>query len=139
MSWFNDEWMNLLEKLLNQMLLQRRKKEKSFIFFDDTGSEWENSCVHNLVGCNPNDEEIDDEWQTNFESELKELSGISESIYEQCIQLLSAGFTPSGCAFLAKKLKDVLAYTLSPLINQYKIEVPLSRTLICIADPTGTL
>ncbi|CAJ0825687.1 11416_t:CDS:2 [Entrophospora sp. SA101] len=70
---------------------------------------------------------------------LKELSGVPESNYEQCIQLLSAGFTPSSCAFLAKKLTDVLIYTLSPLINKYKIEVPLSRTLICIADPSGTL
>ncbi|CAJ0641582.1 1086_t:CDS:2, partial [Entrophospora sp. SA101] len=76
---------------------------------------------------------------TNFETELKELSGVPESNYEQCIQLLSAGFTPSSCAFLAKKLTDVLIYTLSPLINKYKIEVPLSRTLICIADPSGTL
>ncbi|CAJ0629147.1 12644_t:CDS:2 [Entrophospora sp. SA101] len=76
---------------------------------------------------------------TTFESELKELSGMPDSIHEQCVQMLHAGFTPSTCSFLAKKLTEVLSYTIDPLLNKYKIEVALSRTLVCIADPTGTL
>ncbi|CAB4380254.1 unnamed protein product [Rhizophagus irregularis] len=67
------------------------------------------------------------------------ISGFPNSPSEQCIQLLQAGFTPSTCPFLAKKLKCVLSYVLKSHFSKLRIDVPLSRTLICIADPTGTL
>ncbi|GET03785.1 RNA-dependent RNA polymerase RdRP [Rhizophagus clarus] len=67
------------------------------------------------------------------------ISGFPNNPSEQCIQLLQAGFIPSTCPFLAKKLKCVLSFALKSLFNKFKIDVPLSRTLLCIADPTGTL
>lgn len=67
------------------------------------------------------------------------ISGFPNHPAEQCIQLLQAGFIPSTCPFLAKKLKCVLSFALKSLFNKLRIDVPLSRTLICIADPTGTL
>jgi hypothetical protein len=78
---------------------------------------------------------------SNGDSSIVEnaISGFPNSLAEQCIQMLQAGFTPSTCPFLAKKLKCVLSSTLKSLFNKFHIDVPLSRVLICIADPTGTL
>ncbi|CAI2188642.1 7158_t:CDS:2, partial [Funneliformis geosporum] len=67
------------------------------------------------------------------------VSGFPNSPAEQCIQMLQAGFIPSTCPFLAKKLKLVLMNVLRSLCNKFRIELPLSRVLICIADPTRTL
>jgi hypothetical protein len=67
------------------------------------------------------------------------ISGFPNNPSEQCVQMLQAGFTPSTCPYLAKKLKCVLSSALKSLHNKFRIEVPLSRTLLCIADPTETL
>ncbi|RHZ72831.1 hypothetical protein Glove_238g13 [Diversispora epigaea] len=67
------------------------------------------------------------------------ISGWPESVFEQCVEMLDAGFTPSNCLFLAKCLKQILKIQLKSLFNKYRIELPLSRVLICIADPTQKL
>ncbi|CAG8543731.1 4237_t:CDS:1 [Funneliformis caledonium] len=67
------------------------------------------------------------------------VSGFPNSPAEQCIQMIQAGFTPSTSPFLAKKLKLVLMNVLKSLCNKFRIELPLSRVLVCIADPTRTL
>ncbi|CAG8619159.1 7239_t:CDS:2 [Funneliformis mosseae] len=74
-----------------------------------------------------------------FGSDVYSMSGFPDSPSEQCIQMLQAGFTPSTCPFLAKKLKSVLTSKLKSLSTKYRIDIPLSRVLMCIADPTKTL
>ncbi|RIA96761.1 RNA dependent RNA polymerase-domain-containing protein [Glomus cerebriforme] len=108
-----------------------------------------------VVGCD--DPHILINWVTNITNVMKkrleifnqdtsddgsgngDISGFPTFPSEQCIQLLQAGFVPSTCPFLAKKLKAVLLLTLKSLFNKFRIEVPLSRVLLCIADPTETL
>ncbi|CAG8539842.1 12201_t:CDS:2 [Acaulospora morrowiae] len=66
-------------------------------------------------------------------------SGWCDLTYEQCIEMLDAGFTPDNCTFLAKNLKKILMIQFRVFENKYRIDVPLSRVVTCIADPTGTL
>ncbi|RIA95241.1 RNA dependent RNA polymerase-domain-containing protein [Glomus cerebriforme] len=89
-------------------------------------------------------EESDDEnneidTSIDLGSEIYALSGFPNSPSEKCIQMLQAGFTPSTCPYLAKNLKVVLSSTLKSFFTKYRVDVPLSRLLICIADPTQTL
>jgi hypothetical protein len=83
-------------------------------------------------------EESDDEIDS-LGSEIYAMSGFPNNPSEKCIQMLQAGFTPSTCPYLAKNLKSVFSSALKSFFNKYRISVPLSRLLICIADPTETL
>ncbi len=88
------------------------------------------------------DEFSDDEnnhLDSSCGSEIYSMSGFPDTPSEQCIQMLQAGFTPSTCPFLAKKLKAILSSKLKLLSSKFRIELPLSRLLMCIADPTKTL
>ncbi|CAI2192044.1 20001_t:CDS:2, partial [Funneliformis geosporum] len=102
----------------------------------------DNSCImkKRLEVLNGHFKEIfseDDDF--SFGSDVYSMSGFPDSPSEQCIQMLQAGFTPSTCPFLAKKLKSVLSSKLKSLSTKYRIDIPLSRVLMCIADPTKTL
>ncbi|CAG8698193.1 3235_t:CDS:2, partial [Ambispora leptoticha] len=66
-------------------------------------------------------------------------SGFPLSTHERCLQLLQAGFTPQNCPYLAKELTGIMTRELNMLTSKFRIQVPLSRVLTCIADPTGTL
>ncbi|KAG9299012.1 hypothetical protein G9A89_020325 [Geosiphon pyriformis] len=66
-------------------------------------------------------------------------SGYPNNRYELCIQMLQAGFIPSQCPYLAKELTSIVQIVLRTLTSKYRIQVPLSRVLTCIADPTKTL
>jgi hypothetical protein len=72
-------------------------------------------------------------------SEDYNMSGFPENPSERCIQMLQAGFVPSTCPYLAKNLKSVFSTTLKSLFTKFKINISLSRVIICIADPTKTL
>ncbi|KAF0521906.1 RdRP-domain-containing protein [Gigaspora margarita] len=67
------------------------------------------------------------------------LSGYPDNMAEIAIEMLDAGFTPSTCPFLAKKIKQLLKGQLSNLSSKFHIELPQSRYLICVADPSNSL
>ncbi|CAG8468041.1 30322_t:CDS:2 [Racocetra persica] len=94
---------------------------------------------------NNNDSDVNDygssisEVSTNSGLGGVSLSGFPDSPSEICIEMLDAGFTPSTCPFLAKKLKQLLKGQLKGMASKFHIETPLSRSLICVADPTNSL
>ncbi|CAG8535097.1 7537_t:CDS:2 [Racocetra fulgida] len=94
---------------------------------------------------NNNDSDVNDygsnisEVSTNSGLGGVSLSGFPDSPSEICIEMLDAGFTPSTCPFLAKKLKHLLKGQLKGMASRFHIETPLSRSLICVADPTNSL
>ncbi|CAG8674400.1 30903_t:CDS:1 [Gigaspora margarita] len=94
---------------------------------------------------NNNDSDINDygsycsEISTNSGSGGVSLSGYPDNMSEMAIEMLDAGFTPSTCLFLAKKIKQLLKGQLSNLGSKFHIETPQSRYLICVADPSNSL
>ncbi|CAG8441576.1 13524_t:CDS:2 [Ambispora gerdemannii] len=66
-------------------------------------------------------------------------SGFPSSVNERCLQMLHAGFTPQTCPYLAQELTGIVKRALNKLSSKFRIKVPLSRVLTCIADPTGSL
>ncbi|RUP43693.1 RNA dependent RNA polymerase-domain-containing protein [Jimgerdemannia flammicorona] len=66
-------------------------------------------------------------------------SGYSDLNPENCISLLDSGFKPSTCPFLASELEAVLQMALKPIFSKYRIEVPQSCTVMCMADPLKIL
>ncbi|RIB18357.1 RNA dependent RNA polymerase-domain-containing protein [Gigaspora rosea] len=79
------------------------------------------------------------EISTNSGSGGVSLSGYPDSMSEIAIEMLDAGFTPSTCPFLAKKIKQLLKGQLSNLSSKFHIENSQSRYLICVADPSNSL
>jgi hypothetical protein len=95
--------------------------------------------LHNHFKEETDDENNEIDLSMDLGSEIYPMSGFPSSPSEKCIQMLQAGFTPSTCPYLAKNLKIVLSLTLKSLLTKYRINIPSSRLLICIADPTKTL
>ncbi|CAG8481500.1 1771_t:CDS:2 [Paraglomus brasilianum] len=58
---------------------------------------------------------------------------------EIAIDMLAAGFTPKECPFLARKITQFLKNAVKTMTRKFRIIVPLSRVVCCIADPTNTL
>ncbi|GBC02694.1 hypothetical protein RclHR1_04760009 [Rhizophagus clarus] len=96
-------------------------------------------CLHDHFKEESDDENNEIDSSVDLGSEIYAMSGFPNSPSEKCIQMLQAGFTPSTCPYLAKNLKIVLSLTLKSLFTKYRISIPSSRFLICIADPTKTL
>ncbi|RIA86457.1 RNA dependent RNA polymerase-domain-containing protein [Glomus cerebriforme] len=94
---------------------------------------------HYFENDSSDDENNNFDLYIDLELESYTMSGFPDNPSEQCIQMLQAGFTPSTCPYLAKNLKNVLSSTLKSLFTKFRINIPLSRMLICIADPTKTL
>ncbi|PKY14080.1 hypothetical protein GLOIN_2v1581910 [Rhizophagus irregularis DAOM 181602=DAOM 197198] len=95
--------------------------------------------LHDHFKDESDDENNEIDSSMDLGSEIYAMSGFPNSPSEKCIQMLQAGFTPSTCPYLAKNLKIVLSSTLKSLFTKYRINIPSSRFLICIADPTKTL
>ncbi|CAG8486086.1 13895_t:CDS:2 [Dentiscutata heterogama] len=104
--------------------IMRRRIEERIINKDSDVNDYGSNCS---------------EVSTNSGSGGVSLSGFPDNISEVCIEMLDAGFTPSTCPFLAKKLKQLLKGQLTNIASKYHIETPLSRSLVCVADPTNTL
>ena len=58
---------------------------------------------------------------------------------EQAILLLESGFEPNTCVPLIDVIRKLLRSRLSRNVEGFKIKVPLSTIVYCIADPYGVL
>ncbi|CAG8485418.1 6347_t:CDS:2 [Paraglomus occultum] len=71
--------------------------------------------------------------------DIPTISAMPMNIGETAIEMLAAGFTPKECPFLARKITLFLKNAVKAMTRKFRIIVPLSRVVCCIADPTNTL
>lgn len=67
------------------------------------------------------------------------MGGMPASDQQRLIMLIDAGFELDRCETMRKALDKIVAQFWDSLIADFKVRVPKSTNLMCIADPTGSL